>query len=105
MPHTKSHAEKHGRSVYARLLKRHGVTKLNNNLYYNAPHNFNMNMSPRRVNMLMKQAQTPRTRYNYLLKQVNVPEKMQKENEASAFRRMLAAVRARLRHTGRKLNN
>lgn len=64
-----------------------------------------MNMSPRRINMLMKQAQTPRTRYNYLLKQVNMPEKVQKENEASAFRRMLAAVRARLRHTGRKLNN
>lgn len=104
MRHTKSHAEKHGRSVLARLLKRRGAIQRNGNIFYNAQENFNMNMGPRRANLLRRQINaTPLTRYNRLLKQVNMPEKVQRENEASAFRRVLANVRARLRGTGRKL--
>lgn len=102
MPHTRRSAERHGRSVYERLLRKHNALQRNGNIYYNAQYNFNTE-GPRRVNLLLKQAGTPRTRYNYLLKQVNVPEKIKRENEASAFRRMLAHVRARLRGTGRNL--
>ena len=101
MRHTKSTAEKHGRSVLARLLKRRGAIQRNGNTFYNAQENFNNNMGPRRVNLLRRQI--PLTRYNSLLRQVNMPEKVQRENEASAFRKVLANVRERLRRTGRKL--
>jgi hypothetical protein len=105
MHHTKTHAEKHGRSVLARLLKRHGAIQRNGNIFYNAQES--VNMGPRRVNMLRRQINAaPPTRYNLLLKRVNESnnnKKQHKENEASAFRRVLANVRARLRGTGKKL--
>ena len=108
MRHTPARARAHGQSVYARLLRKRGATVNNEgNVYYNAKENFN-NFGPTRQTLLRRQANKSPSRYNYLLRQAQrqiEPPKALVQNEASAFRKILANVRARLRGTGRKLTN
>lgn len=110
MRHTAARARSRGQRVYAKLLKEQGATVNNEgNVYYNSKENFNLNnFGPTRQTLLRRQANRSPTRYNFLLKQAHRqanPPRPVVQNEASAFRKMLANVRARLRGTGRKLTN
>lgn len=97
--HTKKTANSNSKSVYAALLRKYNASVNNEgNVYYPARENFNNNNHPTRGNLLKGLMRAP-TRRNYLLRQA----KPQLQNEASALRKMLINIRARLRGTGRNL--
>jgi hypothetical protein len=109
MRHTPKTARNNALRVYAALLRKRRATVNNEgNVYFNAKENFNF--APTRQTLLRRQANKSPTRYNYLLRQANKAQrqfstvKHPRENEASAFRKLLANVRARLRGTGRNLS-
>lgn len=107
MRHTPNTARNNAQSVYAKMLRKLNASVTNGNVYYPAKENFNNNGSTR-GNLLKRQAKSP-SRYNYLLRQANKAQrqfstlKHPRYNEESAFRKLLANVRARLRGTGRNL--
>jgi hypothetical protein len=108
MRHTPKTARNNAQSVYAKMLRKLNASVNNEgNVYYPAKENFNNN-GPTRGNLLRRQTKS-QSRYNHLLRQANKAQrqfstvKHPRENEASAFRKLLANVRARLRGTGRNL--
>ena len=101
MTHTNNNAREEHRRVLANLAKRLGATLSNNGrLYFNTKNSFNNNNS--RAKALMRQARPPPTRILGLLNELNKKKKKQYNDEAAAFRRMLAIVRASLNPVGRK---
>jgi hypothetical protein len=95
MRHTPNTARNNAQSVYAKILRKLNASVNNEgNLFYTAKQNFNNNGSTR-GNLLKRQANKAQRQFSTV--------KHPRENEASALRKLLANVRARLRRTGRNL--